>query len=41
MFVMLSTGENGFSGGLAFLWSDDISARLGSFSKYHIDMEVS
>lgn len=39
MFVVPSSGELGLSGGLAFLWSDKVSATLGSFSIYHIDMD--
>lgn len=40
MFVVPSTGNTGCSGGLAFLWDDSVQARLMSFSKYHIDMEI-
>lgn len=40
MYVVLSRGDHGHSGGLAFLWTEDVIAALGSFSVYHIDMEV-
>lgn len=40
MFVVSNLGETGLSSGLTFLWSADIIARLLSFLKYHIDMEV-
>lgn len=40
MYVVPSTGERGLSGSLAFLWNDDISPRLRSFSKYHFEMEI-
>lgn len=40
MYVVLSRGDNGRLGGLAFLWTEEVTAALGSFSMYHIDMEV-
>lgn len=40
MFVVPSTGQTGCSGGLAFLWKNEVQASLVSFSRFHIDMTV-
>lgn len=41
MNVVPSKEERGLSGGLAFLWMEEVTASLGSWSNYHIDMTVS
>lgn len=40
MYVVPRAGNTGLSGDLAFLWDETIEARLMSFSRYHIDMEI-
>lgn len=40
MYVIPSSGETSLLRGLAFLWSEAVTGSLASFSKYHIDLEV-
>lgn len=40
MFVVPSSGERGLSGGLAFLWQEEVNASLVSRSKYHIGLVI-